>query len=94
MVKLLYIHPEEIIKLTKAIEGDYDLVIGRFKEKKHSLFRRLGSRLIGKINRRIFRGQKDLVLTNFRIIHRSVIEIGRQYVPGIHVRRAAAENGM
>lgn len=81
--------PEEIKKLIeKAAEG-HDLVIGRFREKKHSLARRIGSRIVGLINRRIFHGQKDLVLTNFRIIHRDVIERACQYktsypyVPGL-----------
>ncbi len=81
--------PEEIQKLIeKAAEG-YDLVLGRFKEKKHSFFRRIGSRLVGLINRRIFYSPKDLVLTNFRIIHRDVVERVCQYktsypyIPGL-----------
>ena len=32
--------PEEISKLIEAASEDYDLVIGKFKEKKHSFFRR------------------------------------------------------
>ena len=81
--------PEEIKKLIeKAAEG-HDLVIGRFREKKHPFVRRIGSRVVGLINRKIFHGQKDLVLTNFRIIHRDVIERACQYktsypyVPGL-----------
>ncbi len=81
--------PEEIKKLIeKAAEG-YDLVVGRFREKKHPLVRRIGSRIVGLINRKIFHGQKDLVLTNFRIIHRDVIARACQYktsypyVPGL-----------
>ena len=81
--------PEEIEKLlSKATEG-YDLVIGNFEQKKHSLFRRLGSKAIGAINRRIFHNQKDLILTNFRLIHRDVIDrvcaynVPYPYVPGL-----------
>jgi len=81
--------PEEIQKLiAKATEG-YDLVLGRFKEKKHTFLRRIGSRVVGLINRKIFHGQKGLVLTNFRIIRRDVIErvcrykTGYPYIPGL-----------
>ena len=81
--------PEEIIHLiSKAHEG-YDLVIGRFKEKKHSFYRRVGSILVGAINRRIFHKDKDLVLTNFRIIRRDVVErvcaykTSYPYIPGL-----------
>ncbi len=66
--------PEEIIHLiNKACEG-YDLVFGRFREKKHALYRRLGSMLIGVINRRIFHQPEGLVLGNFRIIRRDVVD--------------------
>jgi glycosyltransferase involved in cell wall biosynthesis len=81
--------PEEIIHLiTKAQQG-YDLVIGRFKGKKHAFYRRIGSILVGAINRRIFYKQKDLVLTNFRIIRRDVVErvcgykTSYPYIPGL-----------
>ena len=81
--------PEEIIHLiSKAHEG-YDLVIGRFREKKHALYRRVGSILVGAINRRIFHKDKDLVLTNFRIIRRDVVErvcaykTSYPYIPGL-----------
>ena len=81
--------PEEIIHLiSKAHEG-YDLVIGRFREKKHALYRRVGSILVGAINTRIFHKDKDLVLTNFRIIRRDVVErvcaykTSYPYIPGL-----------
>lgn len=81
--------PEEIRKLIdKATEG-YDLVIGHFKEKKHSLLRRMGSRLVGLINRKIFYAPKDLVLSNFRIIRKDVVErvceykTSYPYIPGL-----------
>jgi len=81
--------PEEIEKLIKTAEEGYDLVIGRFKEKKHSLFRRLGSKIVGWLNRRVFHVEKDLVLTNFRIIRRDVIDrvceshARHPYIPGL-----------
>lgn len=66
--------PEEIIHLVhKALEG-HDLVFGRFYQKQHAAHRRLGTVLIGLVNKRIFGQPDDLYLTNFRIIRRDVID--------------------
>ena len=66
--------PEEIAHLIgKAAEG-HDLVMGRFRQKRHSLFRRCGSDLILTINRRIFHQARDLVASNFRLIRRDVVD--------------------
>ena len=81
--------PEEIRKLIDKAADDYDLVIGRFKEKKHSLFRRLGSRIVHLIIRKIFYAPKDLVLSNFRIIRKDVVQrvctykTNYPYIPGL-----------
>jgi polyisoprenyl-phosphate glycosyltransferase len=81
--------PEEIGKLISLAEKGHDLGIGRFKEKKHSLFRRIGSRLVGQINKRIFNAPRGLILSNFRIIRKDVInrvcqhKTGYPYVPGM-----------
>jgi glycosyltransferase involved in cell wall biosynthesis len=81
--------PEEIGKLIDATGGDYDLVIGRFQQKKHAFHRRLGSLLVGWINRQVFEVEDGLVLSNFRIIRRDVIDrVIRQndfrpYIPGL-----------
>jgi glycosyltransferase involved in cell wall biosynthesis len=81
--------PEEIVHLIdKAAEG-HDLIIGRFREKRHPFYRRLGTRLVGAINRRIFHDQKGLVLTNFRLIRRDVVDrvcaykTSYPYIPGL-----------
>jgi polyisoprenyl-phosphate glycosyltransferase len=81
--------PEEMGKLiAKALQG-YDLVIGCFKTKKHSLVRRWGSRIVGTLNRVVFDLPDDLILTNYRVIHRDVITRickGRHlspYIPGL-----------
>ncbi|MFB0536471.1 MAG: glycosyltransferase family 2 protein [Anaerolineae bacterium] len=66
--------PEEIVHLiNKAGEG-HDVVFGRFRKKKHPWYRRLGSLLIRATNRQIFHQPKGLVLTNFRIIRRDVVD--------------------
>lgn len=65
--------PEEIVHLVhKALEG-YDAVYGRFRHKEHAGYRRMGSRLIELVNRRVFDLPKDLTVTNFRCLERRVI---------------------
>ena len=48
--------PSEIINLINKIttEEKYDLVIGKFREKKHPLYRRIGSMFVGYLNEKIF----------------------------------------
>ncbi len=81
--------PEEIAHLVeKAVDG-YDLVIGRFREKQHAGYRKLGTRLVGWMNARMFGKPKDLVLTNFRCIRRDVVDrmtnhrTVAPYIPGL-----------
>lgn len=66
--------PEEIAHLIEKGKEGYDLVIGRFRDKQHAGYRRFGSRLIRAINQRIFGQEPNLVLTNFRLIHRDVVD--------------------
>jgi glycosyltransferase involved in cell wall biosynthesis len=67
--------PEELEKLLAvALSGHHDLVVGRFDVKQHHWARRVGSRIIDSINRRIFNKPDDLVLTNVRCVHRSVVD--------------------
>lgn len=81
--------PDQIRHLIDKANEGYDLVVGRFREKKHSLFRRFGTMLIDGINQKIFQKPPDLVLSNFRIIRRDVIErvcaykTSYPYVPGL-----------
>jgi glycosyltransferase involved in cell wall biosynthesis len=66
--------PSEIEHLVaKAAEG-HDVVFGRFDRKKGSLTRRIGTRLMGWMNRRLFGKPKDLVVSNFRLLRRDVVE--------------------
>lgn len=66
--------PEEIVHLADKAREGFDLVIGRFNAKQHAGYRRLGSRMVRAINRRIFGQEKDLVLSNFRLIRRDVVD--------------------
>jgi len=81
--------PEEISKLIDFASQGYDLVIGEFEVKQHTLIRRIGSRFIGWLNRKIFKVNEALVLSNFRIIRRDVIDrvcmdsSFSPYIPGL-----------
>lgn len=81
--------PEEIIHLVHKILEGYDVVFGRFRSKQHAGYRRLGSRLIALVNRRIFYQPRDLVLSNFRILRRDVVQrmcdyqTSYPYIPGL-----------
>lgn len=66
--------PDQIIYLIRKIHEGYDVVFGHFKEKKHAFYRCWGSRLIKFINNRIFVKQEGLILSNFRIIRRDVVD--------------------
>lgn len=82
--------PSEIVKLTDAIEkSEHDLIFGRFKEKKHAGYRKLGSKIVGYLNKKIFNKPDEIVLSNFRIVHRDVIgrlllhKTAYPYIPGL-----------
>jgi glycosyltransferase involved in cell wall biosynthesis len=67
--------PEEILKLlVEADAGDRDVVFGRFERKRAASHRRLGSQVIGMINRRVFGQPRDLVVSNFRLLRRDVVD--------------------
>jgi glycosyltransferase involved in cell wall biosynthesis len=66
--------PDQIgILIDEAMTGK-DVVFGRFETKKAAAYRRLGSKLIGTMNRRIFGQPQDLVVSNFRILRRDVVD--------------------
>lgn len=81
--------PSEIDRLIEKIGEGYDIVFGKFREKKHSFFRRQGTKLIDYLNRKIFGKPADLALTNFRIVRREVIDrvvthrTTIPYIPGL-----------
>lgn len=87
--------PSEIDSLISKAQEGYDLVLGRFETKQHSSVRRLGSRFVGWINRKVFEVKGDLVLSNFRIIRRDVVDRVCQdrsfapYIPGLVLKYSA-----
>lgn len=66
--------PSEMLSLIGKARAGHDLVFGRFRVKQHSIGRRLGSRLMNRVNTAVFAKPPDLTLTNFKIMHRSVID--------------------
>lgn len=84
--------PSEIIKLFDKAEEGYEVVFGKFTEKKHSTYRRLGSRFVAWLNTTIFGKPKDLTLSNFRLLNRVVVDRFRNdlelepYLQGILLR--------
>ena len=81
--------PEEIGKLIETAHQGHDLVIGRFEVKQHPIVRRLGSHVVSWLNRKVFKVEDNLILSNFRIIRRDVVDRVCQdksftpYIPGL-----------
>jgi len=65
--------PNEIIHLINKANENYDVVFGKYRIKKQSLYRRLGSFIVNSINKKIFDIPDGIVTTNFRIIRRDVV---------------------
>lgn len=63
---------QALLLIDKAMAG-HEVVFGEFEQKAAAGFRRIGSRLIGAMNTRIFGKPPDLVVTNFRILRRDVV---------------------
>ena len=64
---------QALVLIDKALEG-HEVVFGAFEQKQAAGHRRIGSRLIGLINRRVFGQPHDLVVSNFRILRRDVVD--------------------
>ena len=64
---------QALVLIDKALEG-HEVVFGQFEQKQAAGHRRIGSRLIGLINRRVFGQPQDLVVSNFRILRRDVVD--------------------
>ncbi len=66
--------PEEVPKLIAAIQEGFDIAIGAYKNKKHSLVKNIAGRAIDYIQRRIFNLPKNFQLTSFRAIRKIVVD--------------------
>ena len=66
--------PDQALLLIEAAMNGHDVVFGRFHQKQAPGVRRLGSKAIGMINRRIFGQPPELTVSNFRILRRDVVD--------------------
>lgn len=66
--------PEDIPKLLAAIHEGYDLAIGSYESKKHSIGRNVAGSLVDDVQRRIFKLPDDFQLTSFRAARRVVVD--------------------
>ena len=66
--------PDQALVLIDEAMYGHDVVFGRFERKQAAGYRRIGSKLISMINRRIFGQPPDLVVSNFRILRRDVVD--------------------
>ena len=66
--------PDEIIHLIRSAEEGADVVFGKYLNKRHSLTRRIGSWLTNHVNTAVFDKPGNLVLTNFKLIERRVVD--------------------
>lgn len=64
---------QALVLIDEAMTGK-DVVFGRFERKQHAGYRQIGSKMISMINRRVFAQPPDLVVSNFRILRRDVVD--------------------
>ncbi len=67
--------PSEIIKLLdKAKSKDFDVVYSYYTEKKHHVFRNVGSWLVNRLTTSLLNKPADLYLSSFKLIKKGVVE--------------------
>jgi len=64
---------QALLLIAEAMKGR-DVVFGRFEQKQAPGYRRIGSKLISLLNRRIFGQPPGLTVSNFRILRRDVVD--------------------
>jgi glycosyltransferase involved in cell wall biosynthesis len=68
--------PEEIPVLVEAMKAadDVDCVMGAYRYKQHSMIRRLGTRVLGRVHEVVYDKPRGLKTTAFRIMRRSLVD--------------------
>jgi glycosyltransferase involved in cell wall biosynthesis len=66
--------PDQALVLIDEAMYGWDVVFGRFERKQAAGYRRIGSQLISLINRRVFNQPPDLVVSNYRVLRRGVVD--------------------
>ncbi len=65
--------PDQALVLIEEAMGGAEVVFGRFGRKSAPGYRRIGTKLISVINRKVFAQPPDLAVSNFRILRRDVV---------------------
>ena len=66
--------PDQALLLIHEAMNGHDVVFGRFARKQAPGYRRIGSKLISMVNRRVFAQPPGLAVSNFRILRRDVVD--------------------
>jgi len=65
----------EVTKLVeKALKGDFDVVYTYYREKKHNMFRNIGSWFHNRVANFMLRKPKDLYLSSFKVLSRFLVD--------------------
>lgn len=65
---------QALVLIDEAVQGHHDVVFGAFETKQAAGYRKLGSKVISLINRRVFDQPAGLTVSNFRILRRDVVD--------------------
>lgn len=71
--------PSEILALVEKLCQGYDVVYGYYEEKHHPWFRNLGSTVNDRFATRLLKKPKDLYLSSFKVMSRSLVQTIIQY---------------
>ncbi len=66
--------PKEIILLVEALEKGFDVIYSRYEEKKHHVFRNLGSKFNDITATWLLKKPRNLYLSSFKAIRREVVD--------------------
>ena len=67
--------PEEVLRMIEELkQKNYDVVYGRYVEKKHSWFRNAGSWFNDRVATFVLQKPKDLYLSSFKVMSRFVVD--------------------
>lgn len=66
--------PSEILKLWHCINhGNYDVVYGKYLDKKHAWYRNIGTWAVHKISEKLFEKPQEIYLSSFKMIKQEVV---------------------
>lgn len=82
--------PDYIGVLVKEIQKGYDLVYCVFNQSYHSFYRKLGSKLTNQLFNFVLKKSKDIKISSFRIIRKSIVqEIIKQQKGYVYISASA-----